>query len=182
MQLGISVWFPETFEENTRRGKPRSRRLLTLRRRSFHLLALHFKNTHSGCTLCWPTFHISIILRAGTADDFLLEFVPPVRLELQCSAFLLRCHQLSSPALGRSPPEPPSSFLSSSCSSLQRCLFFSFHSLMLISFQPVIILLYQSCHFPFFVSRSSFYFSRLFKFAPQPTAVLPICTSPVKGG
>lgn len=52
----------------------------------------------------------------------------------------------------------------------------------LISIPPVITLLYQSCQFSLLSRRSFFYFSRLFKFAPQPTAGLPIRTSPVKGG
>lgn len=41
------------------------------------------------------------------------------------------------------------------------------HWPVLISLQPVIILLYQSCQFPFFVFHSFFYFSRLFKFSPS---------------
>lgn len=51
------------------------------------------------------------------------------------------------------------------------------HSPVLISLQLVIILVHQSCQFLFFVSNSLFYFSRLFKFAPQPTGSLPLCTS-----
>lgn len=49
----------------------------------------------------------------------------------------------------------------------QHSLFLCFHSPVLISFQPVIILLDQSCQIPFFVSCTFFYFSRLFKFAPS---------------
>lgn len=59
------------------------------------LFALHFKHMHAACRPCWATSHISITLKAPTAkaaaaaNDCLLEFVTPVQLQIQHSAFSL---------------------------------------------------------------------------------------------
>ncbi|MEQ2296022.1 hypothetical protein AMECASPLE_020612 [Ameca splendens] len=64
------------------------------------LFTLHFKPMHSACSPCWATSHISITQKAptakaaATANDCLLEFVTPVKLQIKCSAFSLSYHRL----------------------------------------------------------------------------------------
>lgn len=112
----------------------------------------------------------------GPANDVLPEICWTWEFYIQHPAFFLSSRRLSQPASEGTVAEPPPYFPSvalASSPSIRRVL---------ISLPPVITLLYQSCQFSLLSRRSFFYFSRLFKFAPQPTAGLPIRTSPVKGG
>lgn len=145
IQEGISLWFRETFE-----GKKKHRGITSVVD-SFQLSltpfvssppassTLHFKHTHSEGTLCWLTSHISIILKAvaaqaaAPANDYLLKFVTPVKLELQSSAFSPQLPPTLITCFWRKVHEPPSYFPSSFCRCLQYSPFFSFHSPVLIS-------------------------------------------------
>lgn len=84
---GISLQFRETFKE-IHRGITSVVDSIWLS--FFHLIlprSLYIsKNMHSGCTPSWATSHSSIIQKAVTAqaassaNDYLLEFVTPVKL------------------------------------------------------------------------------------------------------
>lgn len=116
-------------------------------------------HTHFGCIRCWAYFYYT---KSSPS-----KWLPPLLHPLSCRYYAQRIapFPLTLIIWFRRKEQEPFSYFSPLFH--QHSLFFCFQSPVLISFQPVIILLVQSCQIPFFVSCTFFYFSRLFKFAPS---------------